>query len=78
MGAIDRRFGGYALAAAAQTAYGRVQDDIAANGNLFGPIEARRAGLAAHPEAFEWAEFEREVAAGIEPFGFSIQFRVAE
>lgn len=78
MGALGRRFGSYAAAAAAQTAYARMQAEIEADASLFGAIEARRAGLAAHPEAFEWAEFEREATAGIEPFRFSIRFRISE
>jgi hypothetical protein len=73
--ALDRHFGGYALAAAAQEEYRRVKADIEADTNLFGADAALRAGLAAHPEAREWADFEQEAAAGIEPFCFSIRFR---
>jgi hypothetical protein len=75
MAALERRFGGYALAAAAQEEYRRVRADIDADTNLFGWAEALRTGLAAHPEAREWAEFERDATAGIEPFCFSIRFR---
>jgi hypothetical protein len=75
--ALERHFDGYAAAAAAQEQYKRVKADIEANANLFGTAEAMRAGLAAHPEALEWAAFEQEATVGIEPYCFSIRFRTA-
>jgi len=73
--ALDRHFGGYDVAAEAQEEYRRVRAEIAADAGLFGWAEALRAGLAARPQAQEWAEFERDAAAGIEPHCFSIRFQ---
>lgn len=73
---LDRYFGSYGEAAAAQVEYRRVLADIDADTSLtlFGTGEAIRAGLAAYPMALSWSEFEREAAGRIKPVRFSIRF----
>ena len=74
--ALDRHFSTYEKAAEAQQDHSQVLADIDADSTmtLFGSVEARRAGLMAHPKAFEWSAFEAEAAAQVAPFCFSIRF----
>ena len=75
MTALGRHFASYGTAAAAQRDFGRLTAFIEADApTLFGAHEALRAGLAAHPDAHEWAAFERDAAEGIAPVRFSIRF----
>lgn len=73
---LDSHFSTYEKAAEAQQEHSRVLADIDADSTmtLFGAAEAMRAGLMAHPKAFEWSAFEAEAAAEVAPFWFSIRF----
>ena len=76
MDAFNRRFADYGQGAAALAEYRRVKTEIDNDPNMtmFGVLEAFRAAIEAHPAARNWAVFEQEATAAIQPFYFSMHF----